>query len=156
MTIDGLVQTTYPQYTHFCSTLHVPLPYMIVMSLERHDASNRWQLHCLFYTVFRRRIMNYQSPCYRPFGRIMHQWAWIPCHGYLQIVLAQHGSKLLWIYLINIFSFIDKRTLHDCPSQMNENLLTSNGSWCMGIKGEISGTVCVTFTWDMYIHMSCL
>ena len=31
-------------------------------------------------------------------------------------------------------------------------LLTSNGSWCMGIKGEMSGTVCVTFTWDMYIY----
>ena len=29
---------------------------------------------------------------------------------------------------------------------------TSNGSWCMGIKGEMSGTVCVTFTWDMYIY----
>ena len=28
---------------------------------------------------------------------------------------------------------------------------TSNGPWCMGIKGEMSGTVCVTFTWDMYI-----
>ena len=28
---------------------------------------------------------------------------------------------------------------------------TSNGSWCMGIKGEMSGTVCVTFTWYMYI-----
>ena len=33
---------------------------------------------------------------------------------------------------------------------------TSNGSWCMGIKGEMSGTVCVTFVWDMYIYMSCL
>ena len=32
---------------------------------------------------------------------------------------------------------------------------TSNGSWCMGIKGEMSGTVCVTFTWYMYIYMSC-
>ena len=30
---------------------------------------------------------------------------------------------------------------------------TSNGSWCMGIKGEMSGTVCVTFTWDMYIYI---
>ena len=30
---------------------------------------------------------------------------------------------------------------------------TSNRSWCMGIKGEISGTVCVTFTWDMYIYI---
>ena len=29
---------------------------------------------------------------------------------------------------------------------------TSNGSWCMGIKGEMSGTVFVTFTWDMYIY----
>ena len=31
--------------------------------------------------------------------------------------------------------------------------LTSNGSWCMGINGEMSGTVCVTFTWDMYIYI---
>ena len=30
---------------------------------------------------------------------------------------------------------------------------TSNGSWCMGIKGEMSGTVCGTFTWDMYIYI---
>ena len=29
---------------------------------------------------------------------------------------------------------------------------TSNGSWCMGIKGEMSDTVCVTFTWYMYIY----
>ena len=29
---------------------------------------------------------------------------------------------------------------------------TSNGYWCMGIKGEMSDTVCVTFTWDMYIY----
>ena len=38
--------------------------------------------------------------------------------------------------------------LHYC-----ENIFsTSNGSWCMGIKGEMSGTVCVTFTWYMYIY----
>ena len=30
--------------------------------------------------------------------------------------------------------------------------VTSNGSWCIGIKGEMSGTVCVTFTWDIYIY----
>ena len=38
-----------------------------------------------------------------------------------------------------------------------QKMKTSNGSWCMGIKGEMSGTVCVTFTWDMYIYiyMSC-
>ena len=39
---------------------------------------------------------------------------------------------------------------------LDHNGLTSNGSWCMGIKGEMSGTVCVTFTWDIYIYMSCL
>ena len=33
------------------------------------------------------------------------------------------------------------------------NYVTSNGSCCMGIKGEMSGTVCVTFTWDMYIYI---
>ena len=30
---------------------------------------------------------------------------------------------------------------------------SSNGSWCIGIKGEMSGTVCVTFTWDIYIYI---
>ena len=30
-------------------------------------------------------------------------------------------------------------------------MITSNGSWCMGIKGEMSGTVCVTFPWYIYI-----
>ena len=42
---------------------------------------------------------------------------------------------------------------HD-PNELN--VWTSNGSWCIGIKGEMSGTVCVTFTWDIYIYMSCL
>ena len=37
-----------------------------------------------------------------------------------------------------------------------DNSVTSNGSWCIGIKGEMSGTVCVTFTWYIYIYMSCL
>ena len=30
---------------------------------------------------------------------------------------------------------------------------TSNGSWCMGIKGEMSDMVCVTFTWYIYIYI---
>ena len=37
----------------------------------------------------------------------------------------------------------------DCLASMP--WATGNGSWCMGIKGEMSGTVFVTFTWDMYI-----
>ena len=35
----------------------------------------------------------------------------------------------------------------------HELIKTSNGSWCIGIKGEMSGTVCVTFTWDIYIYI---
>ena len=38
------------------------------------------------------------------------------------------------------------------PCMIASNRDTSNGSWCMGIKGEMSGTVCVTFTWYMYIY----
>ena len=34
-----------------------------------------------------------------------------------------------------------------------DNREPSNRSWCMGIKGEMSGTVCVIFTWDMYIYI---
>ena len=37
-------------------------------------------------------------------------------------------------------------------SRRHHAINTSNGSWCMGIKGEMSGTVCVTFTWYMYIY----
>ena len=36
--------------------------------------------------------------------------------------------------------------------EWDHSIETSNGSWCMGIKGEMSGTVCVTFTWYMYIY----
>ena len=42
------------------------------------------------------------------------------------------------------------------PAPVSMSETTSNGSWCTGIKGEMSGSVCVTFTWDMYIYMSCL
>ena len=35
---------------------------------------------------------------------------------------------------------------------LHQSVKTSNGSWCIGIKGG----KCVTFTWDMYIYISCL
>ena len=38
-------------------------------------------------------------------------------------------------------------------TKFGPKMQTSNGYWCMGIKGEMSGTVCVTFTWDMYIYI---
>ena len=51
--------------------------------------------------------------------------------------------------------FIDsvRNTTRPTRRSFSWNRYTSNGSWCMGIKGEMSGTVCVTFTWDMYIYI---
>ena len=40
-----------------------------------------------------------------------------------------------------------------CLSRGHFTLKQATGFWCMGIKGEMSGTVCVTFTWDMYIYI---
>ena len=58
-----------------------------------------------------------------------------------------------WLYcnfklLKDGFVFFQWTNSHDCIFSD----WTSNGSWCMGIKGEMSGTVCVTFTWYMYIY----
>ena len=43
-------------------------------------------------------------------------------------------------------------TVNNLVKSLQYGAVTSNGSWCMGIKGEMSGTVCVTFTWYMYIY----
>ena len=71
------------------------------------------------------------------------------------------GTNFSDIFIqIYIFSF-KKRHLK-CGLKMAAiflglNVITepipSNGSWCIGIKGEMSGTVCVTFTWDIYIYI---
>ena len=45
-----------------------------------------------------------------------------------------------------------KKCLLAAKTCLTYAFVTSNGSWCMGIKGEMSGTVCVTFTWYMYIY----
>ena len=59
-----------------------------------------------------------------------------------------------FVLLVGFF-FIENlwlRWLCYCISQFYWMKETSNGSWCIGIKGEMSGTVCVTFTWDIYIY----
>ena len=48
-------------------------------------------------------------------------------------------------------SIVSRRTT--CEGRMAWLSITSNGSWCMGIKGDMSGTVCVTFKWDTYIYI---
>ena len=44
-------------------------------------------------------------------------------------------------------------TQPQCAFKLHTAAETSNGSWCIGIKGEMSGTVCVTFTRDIYIYI---
>ena len=59
------------------------------------------------------------------------------------------------VYYSTIYSMnCTKRLTPVCAftSRLCQQQVTSNGSWCMGIKGEMSGTVCVTFTWYMYIY----
>ena len=73
--------------------------------------------------------------------------AWCRCHysrqcwprsGYVDILL--HYTTMLYILI-------------PCVAiKFTHKVMTSNGSWCIGIKGEMSGTVCVTFTWDIYIY----
>ena len=51
-------------------------------------------------------------------------------------------------WMVNQFGLDIYRRANHSPNTIS----TSNGSWCMGIKGEMSGTVCVTFTWYMCIY----
>ena len=60
--------------------------------------------------------------------QLLHQW-------FLLYVLHHDNTHSTTNILIHVF-----------------NKDTSNGSWCMRIKGEMSGKVCVTFTWYMYIY----
>ena len=64
------------------------------------------------------------------------------------------NSPQEWPVTRKMFPFDDVIMLNDvaCSAKVCSKWLTSNGSWCMGIKGEMSGTVCVTFTWYMYIY----
>ena len=73
------------------------------------------------------------------FNEWMHMWDY-------QYRISHCGEKtILWLsYLHSMISYISK---------MTSLYWTSNGSWCIGIKGEMSGTVCVTFTWDIYIYI---
>ena len=87
---------------------------------------------------------------------------------YLYLIKFQTMYLYLYSYLIDrIWCIWQIRfQIHFFPGPFSKHkfmehkltwiFFTSNGSWCIGIKGEMSGTVCVTFTWDIYIYMSCL
>ena len=95
--------------------------------------------------------------------------AYIFCHHVQE--LANIGPVLVvsgrfWPICVTIFTWptwrrqvqcfesaVEFRDFRQTPgTKMASNRETSNGSWCMGIKGDMSGTVCVTFTWDMYTY----
>ena len=67
--------------------------------------------------------------------------------------LALGGASLLSAHYVPVY--LKQSCWHKFVDDAKTDR-TSNGSWCIGIKGEMSGTVCVTFTWDIYIYMSCL
>ena len=64
------------------------------------------------------------------------------------------AESFLWMHLHQFqYLFIHHFSQHTRWLNMSDQIkTTSDGSWCMGIKGEMSGTVCVTFTWYMYIY----
>ena len=79
-------------------------------------------------------------------GCFLHQSKSISTHATSSRCL---GSKsYIHSFFTDINMFWDISSL-----KIDTNNSTSNGSWCMGIKDEMSGTVCVTFTWDMYIYI---
>ena len=85
--------------------------------------------------------INYQTSCNKP-----------TCGTCIQCIFTPGDQRILWR---------EPRYPHTVSTQWGHRDVcitawTSNGSWCIGIKGEMSGTVCVTFTWDIYIYMSCL
>ena len=61
-----------------------------------------------------------------------------------------------YVYGVEMYKLVNSEKNEMNEKQVTLNEFTSNGFWCIGIKGEMSGTVCVTFTWDIYIYMSCL
>ena len=81
------------------------------------------------------------------------------CHGLQRCLLNLIRQKLYNYILVSTENRITVLLNGIYWLSCKTNLLTygtSNGSWscwCMGIKGEMSGTVCVTFTWDMYIYI---
>ena len=89
---------------------------------------------------------------YWPFVRGIHQ-------SPVDFLYKGQSRGALMFSLINAWTnnWANKRDAADLRGHhYGVTVMTSSGSWCIGIKGEMSGTVCVTFTWDIYIYLSCL
>ena len=153
--------------------------YLFVYSLRYHFQWNeltfcfrfKYFVTVLYYIIAGNDIINWNYfPCYWPFVRGIqrstvdspHKGQW---RGALMLTLICAWAKNRDVgdlkrhrghYDVTVLIIITLPA--DALRRMNVAYLinTNNGSWCMGIKGEMSGTVCVTLTWDMYIYMSCL
>ena len=100
------------------------------------------QLHCLFSRFLRQTAMKISKLRIIDPSRDKSIGDWCILF-YISKLASQHYAEINRWAMNQIFS------RNRC---LSPQCLTSNGSWCMGIKGEMSGTVCVTFTWYMYIY----
>ena len=129
-----------PYYVQCCIT-------SVFIDLIHHDDVIRWKQHFPRYWPLVRGIN--RSPVNYP-----HKGQW-------------RGALIFSLICTWINGYVNNREARDLRRHrvhydvtvmistllfkyIGSNTNTSNGSWCMGIKGEMSGTVCVTFTWDMY------
>ena len=86
------------------------------------------------------------QPCDRPYYTTTNAgWSAVPTI-YRTALHSAHNT------IQNVFWWFRHRQ-ESCGLPSVKMMTTSNGSWCIGIKGEMSGTVCVTFTWDIYIYI---
>ena len=123
-----------------------------------HTPTTRYLYHCSGIIDHCRSLY---TETHRP------QWGRLPCgkqsSHYWPFVMGPalqngHGREF---FVINLNKLMKNKTKQNCrvacviwdaTTMMWLHCDTSNGSWCIGIKGEMSGTVCVTFTWDIYIY----
>ena len=111
-----------------------------------NDILNIWRFNCIFVTEI------------LEFNWCEVYWEsdnWCDMCWYGWVATVSIYRMLCWFYsvlhlIISTTSCIPKQVLYEHFYWYTG--ATSNGSWCMGIKGEMSGTVCVTFTWYMYIY----
>ena len=79
------------------------------------------------------------------------------CQCYNILIRFKTHEHIQWKK--KICSFLSNPGQRMMSGNWSNNHQTSNGSWCIGIKGEMSGTVCVTFIWDIYrwvVYSFCL
>ena len=143
-------QVTHIWEHHMCSTSLIRLT--VIHTQLIHPT---WPLFTLHWTEITEQLKNsklFTTVQFIPQNNILHLKfkSALKIYGYFQNICgaiihwqrSDRGNQLL----------SPKLYFTDVINTNVTTTVTSNGSWCMGIKGEMSGTVCVTFTWYMYIY----